>query len=66
VQAALVELLAQYSHVYDAKITQGTINRKQWDKLADATMRYMEVAGFDDKTKALVRSHLEIEGAQLP
>jgi hypothetical protein len=66
VQSALDEMLTHYARLYEIRSTQGSITKNQWAKLQEATMKYLKVAGFDDKTKAAVLYELEIEGSKLP
>jgi len=65
VQAALDNMLKWYAAVYETRTTRGFVTKEQWGALQDATMKYLNVAGFDNRIKALFLHEFELEGAKL-
>ena len=65
VQASLDNMLKWYAAVYEVRVTRGFVKQEEWGALQDATMKYLNAAGFDDKVKALILREFEIEGAKL-
>ncbi len=65
VQASLDNMLKWYAAVYQARVARGFIKPEEWQALQDATMKYLNAAGFDNKVKALILRQFEIEGARL-
>jgi hypothetical protein len=65
VQAALDNMLKWYAAVYEIRINRGFVKKEEWGALQDATMNYLNAAGFDNRVKALFLHEFELEGAKL-
>jgi hypothetical protein len=65
VQTALDNMLKWYAAVYEIRVTRGFIKKEEWGALQDATMKYLNAAGFDNSVKALFLREFEVQGANL-